>query len=117
MSSCYLRTKMGTGFNKRASWIERLTRLLLPLIPRSNPGYKADLHWVSEWLVEFDEDGLPGREMGLDEQGQVVVAGPSNQNYGFWLDTNMTLSDFEGEPVDAELFESLWASHQDSQNQ
>ncbi|NNF57261.1 MAG: hypothetical protein HKN04_03385 [Rhodothermaceae bacterium] len=71
----------------------------------ANPDYEPHLHQVSEWLIEFDDDGHPGREVGLDEAGRPVVAGPDEKNYGFWLDTNMKLDDFEGESISREAFE------------
>ena len=36
------------------------------------------------------------------------MAGPDDRNYGFWLDTNMKLKDFTGEPIEADEFELLW---------
>lgn len=76
------------------------------LLPDANPDYRLDQ--VRAWLIEFDEEGLPGREIGLDGKGAAVLAGPDERNYGFWLDTNMKWDDFEGEPVTAEAFESAW---------
>ncbi len=66
------------------------------------------MHLVREWLIEFGDDGLPWREIGLDESGAPVLAGPDARNYGFWLDTNMTIKDFDGEPVAEEEFERIW---------
>jgi len=75
----------------------------------SNPDYGAHLHEVAEWLVEFDEEGLPCREIGLDKSGQPVLAGPDERNYGFWLDTNLTLVDFDdGETISPDTFEEKW---------
>ncbi len=31
-----------------------------------------------------------------------------SKNYGFWLDTNMEIDDFENSSVSKELFESKW---------
>lgn len=66
------------------------------------------MHLVQEWLIEFDKDGLPGREIGIDKNGLPALAGPNAHNYGFWLDTNMKIDDFAGEPVDRDEFERLW---------
>jgi hypothetical protein len=75
-------------------------------IPEANPDYAFDQ--VREWLIEFDEDGVPGREVGLDGSGEPVLAGPDGRNYGFWLDTNMRYEDFTGDEVTAEVFERAW---------
>jgi hypothetical protein len=60
--------------------------------------------------MEFDDDGMPGREIGLDENGSVVLAGPSKMDYGFWMDTNMRYPEFTGIPVASECFEKIWAA-------
>ena len=66
------------------------------------------MHLVKEWLIEFDDDGKPWREIGMDDSGRPVLAGPSIRNYGFWLDTNMIASDFHGEKLDRNEFEKNW---------
>lgn len=103
-----IRTRKATGWPAREPvWI-RLWRAILFFVPRANPDYDKKMHLLHEWLIEFDEAGNPGREIGLDAQGEPVLAGPDARNYGFWLDTNMTLKNFERNDVDAELFEALW---------
>lgn len=101
----YLRTKLGTDFRQPRSWWERLVHS----IDTANPNYRGKYHMVRTWLIEFDDSGKPWREIRLDESGSVVLAGPSENDYGFWLDTNMRLADFNGEPISMEYFEKLWA--------
>lgn len=60
------------------------------------------------WYIEFNDDDLPWREIGLDSDGAPVLAGPSRQDYGFWLDTNMCFNDFEGELIEQGEFEAKW---------
>lgn len=84
----------------------RLARWLRPIM--SNPGYVDRMHRVRSGLIEFDDQGLPGREIGLDADGGIVLAGPGEGNDGFWLDTNMRLADFPGESVPVAEFEALW---------
>ena len=99
----YLRTQLGTGSPEPKTWWQRLTA-----IDTANPSYRDMYHLVHSWLIEFDESGDPWREIALDEQGSVVFAGPSEHDYGFWLDTNMRQSDFTGEPVTKDYFEQMW---------
>ena len=99
----FLRTTLATDFAESSRWWERLFDLFT-----ANPNYRGKQHLVRAWLIEFEEDGLPWREIGLDEHGTVVFAGPSKADYGFWHDTNMQYSDFEGEPITEEYFESMW---------
>ncbi len=86
----YLRTKLGTSFRKESFGTKAL-RTLLFFIPEANPGYRNKLHLVKEWLVEFDEEGIPFREIGLDQFGKPLLAGPDKINYGLWNDTGMKL--------------------------
>jgi hypothetical protein len=104
MSMSFLRTKMGTD-TTRPSWWERLVR-----IDTANPSYRGKHHLIDSWLIEFDEDDRPWREIGLDKSGSIVVAGPSSIDYGFWLDTEMRRSDFTGDPIPEEHFEQVWAA-------
>ncbi|WIV98778.1 hypothetical protein [Kinneretia aquatilis] len=78
------------------------------LVDNANPSYRGRLAFVRSWLIEFDDDGGPWREIGLDESGSVVLAGPSSVDYGYWLDTPMRYSDFKGNPISREFFEELW---------
>ena len=78
----------------------------------ANPDYSPRLHLVREWFVEIGDDSLPWREIGLNGAGEPVLAGPDDRNYGFWLDTNMTLADFVGEPITREQFEDVWSGFQ-----
>ena len=103
----FIRTSLATDWSPKESRVNRVVGgLLEKFIPEANPDYA--LHLVREWLIEFDDDGLPGREIGLDASGEPVLAGPDGRNYGFWLDTNLRFRDFTGDVVTAEVFESAW---------
>lgn len=104
-SMLFLRTKLGTDFLEPSSWRERLTSF-----ETANPSYRGRYHLVRCWLIEFDEEGMPAREIGLDETDSVLMAGPGRLDYGFWLDTNMRYPDFTGVLIAAEHFEKMWAS-------
>jgi hypothetical protein len=110
---------------KATEWPEHRTRptgwgafweRLLSFLPLrvANPNYEPSMSQVVEWLIEFPEENpfYPWREIGLDVNAVPVLAGPTDQDYGFWLDTNMTLSDFEdAEPVNRDDFEHLWVRY------
>ena len=105
----YLRTRLATNWQQGGSTIGvRIAQFVLKLIPKANPDYEGKMHLVKEWLIEFDDDGKPWREIGMDDSGRPVLAGPSIRNYGFWLDTNMIASDFHGEKLDRNEFEKNW---------
>jgi hypothetical protein len=103
----YLRTNLATDWEEGSSIFQKVVDFAFSWA-QSNPGYEEKLHLVREWLIEFDDEGLPWREIGLGSRGDPVLAGPSEENYGFWLDTNMSMSDFEGVEIASAEFEKLW---------
>ncbi|MEL7185398.1 MAG: hypothetical protein AAFN50_03040 [Pseudomonadota bacterium] len=85
-----------------------LVRLMQRFIPEANPSYRNKMHLIDTWYIEFDKQGLPNREVGVDADGLPVVAGPSSTDYGFWLDSNITDVDLEGLEIERKEFEALW---------
>ncbi len=108
----YIRTTIGTKFRQTKPLLLRFVKLLLFFVPEANPSYEGKIHLVTEWLIEFDENGQPYREIGICKKGEVVIAGPNGDDYGYWLDTNMKYDDFIGVPISRKLFESLWRKSQ-----
>src|SRR3974390_2210684 len=109
----YLRTKLATDWPEDLgrSISERIIRGIRWFIPEANPDYKAKMYLVKEWLNEFDDEGNPWREIGVDREGKPVLAGPDAKNYGFWLDTHMHFNDFnDREIVSEDIFEKIWAT-------
>jgi hypothetical protein len=104
----YLRTTRATDWSEKTPWQVRLLRCLLFFIPEANPGYEKKMYLIKEWYVEFENDGTPYREIAIDAEGKPLFAGPSEENYGFWLDTNMTYPDFGGDPIEESEFERVW---------
>jgi hypothetical protein len=104
----YIRTTLATDWPKEQATDGVVVRVFKTFIPEANPGYSEKMHLVRSWYVEFDSDDNPWREIGLDAQGAPVIAGPSERDYGFWLDTNMKRNDFEGDPIDQNEFEKKW---------
>lgn len=104
----YLRTTLATDWEKEKNLPQRFLEAALFFIPKSNPGYESKMHLVKEWMLEFDEDNNPSREIAFDSRGLSLFAGPSEENYGFWLDTNMKYSDFVGDVIESSEFEKQW---------
>ena len=102
----FIRTTQGTDWVKPSGWLARL----ISSIDTANPSYRGRYHLVRAWVIEFDERGVPYREVGLDSNGSPVLAGPRQRDYGFWLDTGMHYGDFVGDPVTQEDFETLWSA-------
>jgi hypothetical protein len=104
----YLRTTLATNWKLEKSLSQLVIEKVLWFIPKANPDYEGKLHLVKEWLIEFDENGLPDREIGLAQNGEFVLAGPNPNNYGFWLDSNMEYKDITGVNCTSEAFNKLW---------
>jgi hypothetical protein len=101
----YLRTTLATNFAARSGWLSR------PLAKvDANSSYADKLQLVRAWLIEFDDDGLPFREIALDANDQVLFAGPNKRDYGFWVDTNLRFHDFTGEELSGQTFERFWVA-------
>lgn len=81
-----------------------VVRILNKIIPKANPDFENKLQEVKIWLVECDtKTGIPEREIGLDNTGQVIVAMPFKNNYGYWTDNNLKLEDFQSDFETAEI--------------
>lgn len=82
----------------------------------SNPDFDDKIRYVAQWFVEYDNEQyhLAYREIGLDIHHNIIVKMPDERNYGFWLDTNCTIEDFEEDfgiqMITKEEFEELWDS-------
>jgi hypothetical protein len=88
--------------------------VLTRIIPAQNPDFDNTIGNVAKWLVECDkETGTPQREIGLDNEGRVLMKMPFKKNYGYWTDNNMLLDDFrkhfEVSEITKEEFERQWA--------
>ncbi len=101
----HIRTKLATDWEK-PDRMPRFARFIRRL--DASPGYSDKLRLVREWYIEFAPDGSPWREVGLDSKGEPIVAGPTEIDYGFWLDTSMRIGDFEDDPITVEEFELKW---------
>lgn len=90
-----------------------LTGILTTIIPKANPNFDQKIDEVRYWLVEFDNDGIPKREIGLDKEKQVILKMPYKDNYGYWTDNNLLLNDFRKHFVVSEIsknsFEQSWS--------
>lgn len=110
--SRYPRTRLATDWPEEGRQTGPLGRFLRRLLPDSNPTYEPVMHLVDEWLIEFpdDDETKPWREIGLNPDGVPVLAGPTDRDYGFWLDTNLERWDFaDAQEIPEQLFENLWS--------
>lgn len=107
----YLSTTLATDWPSEEPWQVKVFKRIFFFIPNANPDYDSKIHLVKKWMVEFQEvegELVPWREIGLDANGNNVVAGPDKRNHCFWCDTNMKFEDFDGDEINKEEFERIW---------
>lgn len=83
------------------------------IFPKANPDYDKSIKIVQFWLLEFnDKKSIPNREIGLDNNDNVIMKMPYRKNYGYWLDNTLKFSDFvssfNAEEIDERVFEEKW---------
>lgn len=103
---------MGTNWPARDPWQVRVIRTVLFFVPSAHPDWDGKLHLIREWWIEFDENGLATREMGISEEGVPIVSAPDGRNYGFWTDSGTCIEDLELErthSLAAADFLAAWA--------
>ena len=107
-----IETTLGTGpWTARShNWLQRaIVRLLYAVIPAANPNFEGSYEKVRRWWIEIDELGTPQRELGFNEGGEVIVAGPIGRNNGFFTDSNATFSLEDGQGIEQTRFEAEWS--------
>jgi hypothetical protein len=92
---------------------EFVTNFMRKILPKANPDYDDLIDNVETWLIEFDKESrFPDREIGIDENGNVLMIMPDEKNYGYWTDNNLKLEDFEvnfnTEKIGKEKFDTIW---------
>jgi len=88
--------------------------ILGSIIPKANPDFENKIDLVETWIVELDnETGIPEREIGMDKDGRIIVKMPFKNNYGYWTDNNLLLTDFKDHFETTEIsqvsFENYWS--------
>lgn len=86
--------------------------LLKKFIPEANPDFDDKIERVNTWLIEFDLNNFPSREIGLNKEDMPIVKMPWKDNYGYWTDNNLYLSDFKSRfelvEISGPEFDRLW---------
>lgn len=104
----YIRTNKATDWRKREGIFDKIVQFVFSLVPNANPRYKYKYYRLNEWFIEFDKEGNAIREMGIDINGDVIFASPYKQNPGFWINSNVKISDFEHNEISSDQFITLW---------
>ena len=97
----------------KTALIKAFEGILTTIIPKANPDFDGKINGVACWLVECDTDsGIPEREIGINNEGHVLLKMPFKNNYGYWTDNDLLLDDFKKHFVVSEIskdiFEQSW---------
>ena len=103
----YYSTVLATNF-PASDWRVQLFYLLFFFIPRANPEFEPLFRKVRCWYVEIDDAGNAVRELGLNEDGTPITAGPWLRNYGFWTDSPGPFPTESAEELSQVKFDQAW---------
>jgi hypothetical protein len=104
----HISTTMGVEFIDMAP--NRMSGLLSRILPRRVADAREQYKGVRLWWLEVDDvSGKPVREIGFDKDGTPITLGPTKQNYGCWVDSNVTIAEPDKyDQVTETEFEEAW---------
>ena len=106
-----IETTLGTGPHTKPGPVFRVVEAILrAIIPAANPDFERSYESVRKWWIEIGSGGVPQRELGFDDQGEVIVAAPVGKNFGIFTDSNATFVVEDHLFVAPSLFEAAWSS-------
>ncbi len=118
----YLKITLNDSESSRESIFQRgILKILKLFIPMTNPDFDNRIDLVKTWYLEFEnETNPPTREVGVDDNGKVIVITPYKNNIGYWVDNNLSLDMFKqrffANEVSKNEFELLWSKYINSVN-
>jgi len=95
-------------------FLNALSKVLQKVVPQANPYLDTRLDKVKWWVIEFNDDDIPFREVALDNESNPIAKLPWNDDYGYWTDNTLVKSDFyerfKIQEIDKQEFEKYWDS-------
>jgi hypothetical protein len=105
----YIETTLATGPFPKTPWFWKvIMKILLFIFPKANPDFEHLYDSVDRWWIELNENDVPQKEIGFDNEGNIIVAGPIGKNYGFWTDSTEPVIDSELSLIDKSEFLKAW---------
>ena len=98
-----------------------VVKIIEKLIPAANPDIDSLIKETKYWWLEYDESGIPQREIGFNEKREPIVLGPVGENMGFLVDSSDNWLNYKEPSKEAEqnfeaTWESLWPNFQHLEN-
>ena len=113
----YVVTKLCTTPIPKLKWWEKgLVKFLYLIIPKANPDFDHLYTNVRLWWLELDENNMPKREIGFDENNSTIVVGPIENNFGFFTDSDESIKSSDYEEINSEQFISSWEKFSNAYN-
>ncbi len=112
-----IKKRKATELSMKGIVLSVIIKSLKFILPKANTDFDAlYTEDVSYWIIEYsnsnDGKGYVNREVGFDKNNIPIVIGPYKDNYGFWTDSVMHISDFESiggyELIEPKKFEKEW---------
>ncbi len=109
----YIQIKVKEYQVKKESLLKRIIiKLINKIIPIGNPDYEEIIDKATYWLLEFEDETIPIREIGIDNEGKAILKMPYKNNYGYWTDNELEYKDFLyyfcNNKIDKAYFEKKW---------
>ena len=105
----YVVTKLCTDPTTKLNWWEKgIIKFLSLIIPKANPDFDHLYTHVRLWWLELDENNMPQREIGFNENNVTIVGAPISNNYGFFTDSNESIESRDFKEMDSEQFINAW---------
>lgn len=104
---------LNTTTKKGSAVMGMILSFLKLILPKANPEFDDKINAVAYWLMEFEgKDTTPDREIGLGINENVIMKMPHKDNYGYWIDNNLTLRDFQSTfevvEISKSYFDEMW---------
>ena len=99
---------------EKTSFKEKVIGFILShVLPNANPDFDNRYKDVVTWYIEYDDKNCcPCREVGVDLNDNAIVMAPYKKNYGYWMDTNMTIETYTNQYdiiyINKNIFENIW---------
>ena len=91
------------------TWTDHIQNYFaIKFAPKVNPDFYAKYDDVVYWWLELNTERIPVREIGFDQDGKAIVAGPIGSNIGLFTHGKPKVHGFY--PIEMYQFVDQWES-------
>ncbi|MCK6610375.1 MAG: hypothetical protein L6Q78_04975 [Bacteroidia bacterium] len=107
-------TNTHAGTNQNSNLRKIIAKIFRLIFPAANPDFDPKINSVNTWLLEFNEEGIPVKEIGLNNNGKPIIKMPYKDNVGYWTDIGMHFNKFserfQVEKINQVEFYKFWGN-------